>query len=300
MKGIKGVFYAILSSGTFGLIPLFTIPLVEELGVNEANVLFYRFFISSLLMGGVCLLRKNNLRIGGKLILSVLGLGLLYALTALFLVYSYNYIASGIATTIHFLYPLCVSLVMVFLFNEKQTKSLVVAAFLSLVGVALMCWTGGELHLLGVLLSGMTVLTYGFYIVGLNQLTNKGVSADVLTFYVILTGAILFFIYAQFDGGGVDPIPSFRAGLYLLLLAFLATVISDFALVLAVKHAGSTVTAVLGAMEPLVAVSMGVLVFAEYFGVQSFIGLLLVLFSVILVILTSRKEATVKEHEIVK
>ncbi len=84
MKGIKGVFYAILSSGTFGLIPLFTIPLVEELGVNEANVLFYRFFISSLLMGGVCLLRKNNLRIGGKLILSVLGLGLLYALTALF------------------------------------------------------------------------------------------------------------------------------------------------------------------------------------------------------------------------
>lgn len=300
MKGIKGVFYAILSSGTFGLIPLFTIPLVEELGVNEANVLFYRFFISSLLMGGVCLLRKNNLRIGGKLILSVLGLGLLYALTALFLVYSYNYIASGIATTIHFLYPLCVSLVMVFLFNEKQTKSLVVAAFLSLVGVALMCWTGGELHLLGVLLAGMTVLTYGFYIVGLNQLTNKGVSADVLTFYVILTGAILFFIYAQFDGGGVDPIPSFRAGLYLLLLAFLATVISDFALVLAVKHAGSTVTAVLGAMEPLVAVSMGVLVFAEYFGVQSFIGLLLVLFSVTLVILTSRKEATVKEHEIVK
>lgn len=300
MKGIKGVFYAILSSGTFGLIPLFTIPLVEELGVNEANVLFYRFFISSLLMGGVCLLRKNNLRIGGKLILSVLGLGLLYALTALFLVYSYNYIASGIATTIHFLYPLCVSLVMVFLFNEKQTKSLVVAAFLSLVGVALMCWTGGELHLLGVLLAGMTVLTYGFYIVGLNQLTNKGVSADVLTFYVILTGAILFFTYAQFDGGGVDPIPSFRAGLYLLLLAFLATVISDFALVLAVKHAGSTVTAVLGAMEPLVAVSMGVLVFAEYFGVQSFIGLLLVLFSVTLVILTSRKEATVKEHEIVK
>lgn len=300
MKGIKGVFYAILSSGTFGLIPLFTIPLVEELGVNEANVLFYRFFISSLLMGGICLLRKNNLRIGGKLILSVLGLGLLYALTALFLVYSYNYIASGIATTIHFLYPLCVSLVMVFLFNEKQTKSLVVAAFLSLVGVALMCWTGGELHLLGVLLAGMTVLTYGFYIVGLNQLTNKGVSADVLTFYVILTGAILFFIYAQFDGGGVDPIPSFRAGLYLLLLAFLATVISDFALVLAVKHAGSTVTAVLGAMEPLVAVSMGVLVFAEYFGVQSFIGLLLVLFSVTLVILTSRKEATVKEHEIVK
>ena len=291
LAGLKGIMFAIISSGTFGLIPLFTIPLVKELGMSEANILFYRFFLSTIMMAVICLARRSNLKIKLKDLIPIFALGALYALTALFLVYSYNYISSGVATTIHFLYPICVSFLMVAFFKEEKSKSLFFAAFISLIGVALMCWTGsGSMSMMGVFLAALTIITYGVYIVGLNQLKVCQLPADVLTFYVILAGAVIFFLYAQFDGGGIQAIPSVDAGLHLLALAFLATVVSDFALILAVKYAGSTVTAILGSMEPLVAVSVGVLVFSEHFTFQSLIGLVLILISVLLVILSDQQK----------
>lgn len=291
LSGFKGVLFAIISSGTFGLIPLFTIPLVEEQHMNEGNILFYRFGLSSIMMLLICLAKKSDLRISLKHIAPIFALGLLYALTALFLVYSYNYIASGIATTIHFLYPICVSFMMVVFFKEQKSKALIFAALLSLIGVGLMCWTGsGTVSMIGVVLSALTIITYGVYIVGLNQMNVGKLPADVLTFYVILAGAIIFLIYAYVDHGGVTRIPNFTAGINLVALAFLATVVSDFALILAVKYAGSTITAILGSMEPLVAVCVGVLVFSEYFSIQSAIGLVLILSSVVLVVIADQRK----------
>ena len=290
LNGVKGILFAIISSGTFGLIPLFTIPLINNMGMSESNILFYRFTLSLLMMGAICKVRGNSFKIERKQIIPIFILGALYALTALFLVYSYNYIASGIATTIHFLYPLCVSFLMVCFFKEKRSNALLVAALLSLIGVALMCWTGsGSFNLLGMGLAALTIITYGVYIVGLNQSGVGNLPADILTFYVILAGAFIFLLYAQFTTG-LAPIPSTKAVYYLVALAFLATVISDLTLILAVKYAGSTVTAILGSMEPLVAVTVGVLVFSEYFSMHSFIGLLLILTSVGLVILADQRK----------
>ena len=291
LSGFKGVLFAIISSGTFGLIPLFTIPLVKEQNMNEGNILFYRFGMSAVMMLLICLAKKSNLRIRLKDIAPIFALGLLYALTALFLVYAYNYIPSGIATTIHFLYPICVSFMMVMFFKEQKSKALIFAALLSLIGVGLMCWTGsGSVSMIGVILSALTIITYGVYIVGLNQMNVGKLPADVLTFYVILAGAIIFLIYAYVDHDGVAAIPSVTAGVNLIALAFLATVVSDFALILAVKYAGSTVTAILGSMEPLVAVCVGVLVFSDYFSLQLAVGLALILSSVVLVVVADHRK----------
>ena len=128
-----------------------------------------------------------------KHLISIIGLGALYALTALFLIYSYHYITSGVATTIHFLYPICVSFLMVVFFKEQKSKSLFLAASLSLIGVALMCWSGGgSIRLMGIGLAALTILTYGIYIVALNQLDIGKLPAEVLTFYVLLGGCVIF------------------------------------------------------------------------------------------------------------
>lgn len=289
-NGIKGILYAMISSGTFGLIPLFTIPLVGEMGMNEPNILFYRFLISMLLMGAICIVRGDSFKISSKDIAPIFSLGVLYALTGLFIIYSYNYISSGLATTIHFLYPICVSFLMVVFFKEQKSKSLLIAALLSLVGVALMCWSGtGEMSLIGIGLAALTILTYGMYIVGLNQSKVGQLPANTLTFYILLAGSFIFLVYTQ-STTGISAIPSLKAAGYLVGLAFLATVISDLTLILAVKHTGSTVTAILGSMEPLVAVTVGVLVFSEFFSYQSLIGFVLILLSVVLVILADQRK----------
>lgn len=298
LKGLKGVLLAILSSGTFGLIPLFAIPLINKMGVMEPTVLFYRFALSALMMLPICLVRGHSMKIAKSYILPIFGLGALYALTALFLIYSYRHISSGVATTIHFLYPLCVSFLMVVFFKEQKSKSLLVAAVLSLIGVALMCWTGSSnMNWMGVGLSALTILTYGSYIVGINQSKVGKLPGDILTFYIILASTVIFLIYALLAQGGIGSVPSLEAWINLSALAFFATVVSDFTLIMAVKYAGSTVTAILGSMEPLVAVVVGIVVFSEYFSYQTFVGLLLILASVGLVILSSqyKKKRLIKE-----
>lgn len=291
MKSFKGVIYALVSSGTFGLIPLFSIPLMTDSGMGLPSILFYRFLFSTILMGAICLFKKESFKISPKNIITLGWLGMLYAATAMCLIYSYKYIPSGLATTIHFLYPIAVSFLMVAFFKERKSIILFLAAVLSLIGVALLCWSGeGSINMVGVVIAALTVITYSVYIVGINQSSVGKMNAEILTFYILASGAILFFIFAVSSSEGVELIPNTMALWRLLLLAFLPTVISDLTLILAIKYAGSTITSILGSMEPLVAVLIGVFYFSEYFNLNSGFGILLILVSVSLVIIFGKQK----------
>lgn len=291
MKSLKGIIYALISSGTFGLIPLFSIPLMLDSHMGLPSILFYRFLFSTLLMGGICFFKKENFKISKKNIITIGWLGTLYAATAMCLIYSYKYIPSGLATTIHFLYPIAVSFLMVAFFKERKSIVLFLAAILSLLGVTLLCWSGeGSISMIGVAIASLTVITYSVYIVGINQSSVNKMSPEILTFYILLSGAVLFFIFAATSSTGIESIPNVTAFWRLSLLAFLPTVISDLTLILAIKYAGSTITSILGSMEPLVAVLIGVLYFSEYFNLNSAFGILLILVSVSLVIVFGRRK----------
>lgn len=296
MKSFKGIIYALISSGTFGLIPLFSIPLMTSGEIGLPSILFYRFLFSTILIGAVCLFRKHSFAISTRNILVVFFLSLLYAATALCLIYSYLYIPSGVATTIHFLYPIFVSFLMVVFFKEKKSLTLLVAAILSIVGVGFLCWhDSGDASMIGILIVSLTIITYGLYIVGINKSGVDKMNAEVLTFYILLAGCLLFLLYAL-GTTGVDAMPSPSSFNFyrLILLALLPTVVSDLTLILAIKYAGSTITSILGSMEPLVAVLVGVYFFGEHFDLYSFWGLFLVLLSVALVIVMSNKAKQVK------
>lgn len=293
MKNLKGVVLALVSSSTFGLIPLFSVPLLKE-GLQIPSIMFYRFLFSTLIMGVACLLQKRNFSIQLNKLTIIFALGLFYAFTAIGLIFSYTFIPTGIATTIHFLYPVLVTVIMVFLFKERKSLSLILSAILSIVGVAFLCWSGNTiLNPIGIIVALSTVVTYAVYIVGVNKSGVGEIDSHILTFYILLVGAIVFCIFGLFSTG-IQPISSSKEWFNLLLLAFLPTVISDLTLILAIKYAGSTTTSILGSMEPLVAVCIGVYFFSESFGYQNFVGLLLVIMSVILVILSKRNSVISK------
>lgn len=290
MKSLKGIIFALISSGTFGLIPLFALPILKEGTLGLTSILFYRFFFSAILMGIICLFQKRNMIIDVKNFKSIFFFSFLYAATALSLTFAYSLIPSGVATTIHFLYPVFVSLLMITFFKEKKSIVLFIAAIISLVGVGMLCWNGaGALDILGVVVALSTVVTYGLYIVGINQSDAGKINAEVLTFYILLCGAVLFCLIALFDNGIQAIPPDFNTWFRLILLAFLPTVVSDLTLILAIKHAGSTVTSILGSMEPLVSVLIGVYYFHEHFDFYMLIGFLLIILSVFLIIFFSKK-----------
>ena len=284
MKRFKGILFALISSTTFGLVPFFSINLLDE-RMHAYSILTYRFGIGALILGSIALLRGQSFRITRQEAVNLFALGFLYALTSLGLILSYQYIPSGVATTIHFLYPVVVTGIMVLLFKEKKSPVLMLCALISLLGVGLLSWNGGEsLSREGILLVLMTVVTYALYIVGVNKSGVCRIDSLPLTFFVLLNATAVLFAYASLTHG-IQPLPTGRAALNAVLLALIPTVISNLTLVLAVKNVGSTVTAILGSMEPVTAVVVGICYFHEAFNGRYAAGLVLIIAAVTLVVL---------------
>lgn len=285
MHNFKGIFYAVVSSATFGLVPLFSIPLLQA-GMASPAILFYRMLIAALMTGVVVLFTRRTLRIPGRDAAVLALLAVMYAATALGLLRSYDYIPSGVATTVNFLYPLVVTLAMTLFFRERSSVWIAVAVFISLVGVALLAWgdTGQNDPARGLAFAAMTVATYAVYIIGVMKSRAARLDPLVVAFYVLIFSAVLFLVYAL-ASSGLKVAGTWPAWRNLLLLALLPTVLSNLTLVLAVQRIGPTMTSILGSMEPLTAVLVGVVHFGEQFSFDDTIGLILVVTAVVIVIL---------------
>lgn len=316
MRSIRGLIMAILSSATFGLIPLFSIPLMEnsnvELQLNLDNVCFYRFLFSAMLMGIIVFLNyacKNKGNFSFRRVayeafsLTPKQLGLLmlisifYASTSIFLTASYTIgeIPSGIATTMHFLYPVFVTAMMILFFGEKFTALKALSVMLAFGGVFFLSGAsfneGISLNPLGLLFVLVTIFTYGSYIIGVNNLKPiASINGMKLTFYVLAFSCLLFCGNIVVKGGSFQPLVTFHQWWNILALAFVPTLISDLTLVYAIQIIGSTTTAILGCMEPLTAVLVGISVFGEKLNTSQGIGMILVFIAVYLVILTQKKK----------
>lgn len=120
MNKFNGFLYGLLSSASFGLIPLFTIPAMRE-GMHFESILFYRFLFACLALGCILLLDKQSFRISRKEIPSLSLLAFLYLMSAVFLFWGYKFMASGVATTIHFMYPVLTTLIMM-IFSAKRSQ----------------------------------------------------------------------------------------------------------------------------------------------------------------------------------
>lgn len=287
---ITGVAYAVISSTTFGLIPLFTLSLLA-LDVGSPTILCYRFMLAALAMAVVMLFTRRSFRLSLDKVAVVAVLAILYATTAILLLESYKYIPSGVATTIHFLYPLAVTLTMAWLFREHISSITYIAVVLSLIGVALLAWgdhAEGDFGR-GVTYALVTVVTYAAYIVGVMRSRASKIDSIVLTFYVLVFGALLFFIYALATDG-IEALHTWSSWRDIIMLALVCTVLSDYTLILAIKRIGSTKTSILGSMEPLTAVIVGVIYFGERVDVVSVVGLVLIICAVVVVIVQNGVE----------
>ena len=116
----KGILYAAVSSSTFGLAPFFSVMLLN-IGFSSFEVLSYRWGIASLTLILFGWLSGCNFRLNKKDFGTVFLLSLFRAATSLSLLIAYQNIASGVASIIHFMYPLAVAMSMILFFHEKRS-----------------------------------------------------------------------------------------------------------------------------------------------------------------------------------
>jgi len=249
---------------------------------------------------------------------TLIALGLLFVISSLTLYCSFLYMDSGVACSLLFVYPVMTAVLMAMLYGEKITKATAAAIALSLAGVLLLYKGDGEtvLSTVGVLLVMVSALSYALYIIvanrasapesGLEASHNRfskylphratihrlDMSAMKLSFYVLIVCAVSMILFSLTSPERhLMPLATGREWGYSLMLAIVPTVFSLVSMGIAVRIIGSTPTAIMGALEPLTAVVIGLTVFHEALTVNLVAGILLILTAVITIILSKGKAA---------
>lgn len=286
---MRGIVMSSLASISFGFIPLFTLPMMT-MGLRTPSILAYRFLLAALVMLPILLYRKINLRISLREGLLLLSLGLIYICSAMGLQLGYLYMPTGVATVIHFTYPVYVILLLLLFFRQRPSFITLIAIVLAFVGVVAISGGGNggkPIALEGFLIVAATGLAYASYMVIVNKSVLSTMNNIKLSFYALLFCGTGFLIIAHF-WGGVQPLPNQKAWGLMILLAILPTVIANITLVEGVKMCGSTLSSVLGSLEPLTAVVIGVLIFNEPLKTANIVGIVLIISSVLLIALSGK------------
>ena len=236
----KGYLLAVIAAATYGMNPLFALPLYKA-GMNPDSVLFFRYLFAIPLLAVMIKARGRNFRLQRREVLPLVVMGVLMALSSLTLFQSYNYMGAGIASTLLFVYPIMVALIMALVFKEKVTLQTTLCILLALCGIGLLYKgsDGSTLSLPGTLLVFASALSYAIYIVGANRPTLKNIPTVKLTFYVLVFGLSLFVGTTKGCTDVVVP-QHWYFWLNLVALALFPTAISFLCTTEAVHHIGAT------------------------------------------------------------
>ena len=290
-NAIIGYPAGIITGITYGLNPLFAKPLMNA-GASTEAILFFRYGIAVVLLGAYLLLKKENFRITLRQAGVLLSLGLLYTASSAFLFEAYKYIASGLATTLVFLFPAMVAIIMVFL---KVVPSWPVWLSIAATFAGVMIMTGGagteKVNPLGVWFSIASAFVYALFIVIINR--SKAISSipnALLTFYALLTGTLFFIARCSLSGAelmaGLD---GGSAWCNLIGLAVLPTIVSTASLAVATRNIGATKASVLGVFEPITAILVGTAVFGEALTPNIITGILISIVAVTFMIMLTKR-----------
>ena len=281
---VKGYLCAFISAFTYGLIPLFMIPIKKEESFSVDATLFYRFLIASGAIVFFLFYQKERLRISFREGLIMNLLGILYALSAEFLFLAYDYLSPGIASTIFFSYPIIVALVLILFYKEKLTIPTLLSLLLVVVGVGVLSIKKGEaLNYIGLGISLLGALVYALYILIVNKVRIES-SGVKISFYSMLFSSLYFLVKSLLLRESIS-ISSWALAGDLTLFAIITTSLSLVTLVYAVRYIGSTPTAIMGAFEPIVAVLISVGLFGEQLTPSLVIGGMVIITGVLIDIL---------------
>lgn len=281
---VKGYILGVIAAASYGTNPLFALPLLGA-GIDAYSVLFLRYFFAIPILALMMVARGRGFGLRRSQVLPLIVFGLMMAFSSLALYVSYAYIGAAIASTLLFVYPILVTVIMAVGYHERITILTVLCILLATAGIGLLYRgdDGAVLNPYGLLLVFLSALSYAIYLVAVNKGQMKEIPTLKLTLYVIVFGLFLFafrFKPATFAVLNARPLLWLSA----LSMALFPTALSLLCTSAAIQKIGSTPVAILGAMEPVTAVAIAILIFNEPLSLRLALGMLLVILSVTLII----------------
>ena len=292
---LNGVFYASISSASFGFSPLFTLGLLAA-GLSTFDILSYRWLIAGIVLMIYAFCKKKSLRLNSfdeawKIIL----LSVLRSITSITLLIGYANISSGIASTINFMYPVIVAVCMMLFFGEKRSSIDIAAIGASILGVYLLASgdsiivAGGNTGL-GLTCSLISAFTFGVYYIVMKQVRADKIEVVKFTTWIMMLSAAYFIICAYIFEGKLSAVCDSRSWMNIIGLGLWATMVSNITGVKAIRRIGPTYTSILGALQPVTAVLLGVFFLGEHLYIRSCIGITLILVAVSIIVMHQKKK----------
>lgn len=284
MSKFLGIFFGMLSAVAYGTNPLFGVRLIRA-GFPVDSMMFWRFFGAAVLLAPVALFsERGGLRVPLRAVGWLALLGALFAFSAEALFWSFTKMSAGVASTLLFSYPIFTALIMSLFFGEKFGLAVFSSIFLAVAGVAAIALDGAELSVdfLGSVFVLLSALSYAFYMVIIKKASPlAGIGGLKLTLWVLGLASVFTFAKCAVAGGVAAPQTASEI-LDSCGLALIPTAVSTTAIAYSVKYAGPTVAAVLGAFEPLTAVSLSVVFLGESCTANLVAGIVLIVSAVVI------------------
>ena len=291
MKGTtKGYILGAVAAISYGTNPLFAVPLYE-MGLSVGSVLFYRYVLATLILGLVMLKRGDSFRLAPRQIPLMFIQGVLFALSSVGLFEAYNYMDVGLASTMLFVEPVIIALILWIFYRQRISLATFIAILISIAGVVCLANPGPGAHVtgIGMVLVVLSALSYSIYMVLINKTSLRSLAGPTLTFYSLLFGITVFIV--QLKGlSQLQGVPANPLGLACMAgISVFPTIVSILTVAVAVQLIGSVPVSILGALEPVTGVVIGVFVFSELLTLKAVAGIVLILAAVFVLVSSPTK-----------
>ncbi len=284
MNRTKGVLLTILAASSFGFIPLFA-KIAYANGFNPYTFTLFRSLFASIELFILLKIRKINYTLEKEQYITLFKTSLIgYSLAILTLSLSYNYMSTGLATIIHFIYPVAVMVGSTFFFNEKIDNRIIFSLILSLTGMYFLVGFGSleSTSIIGVLLSLFSGIFYAYYVIIVAHGNIRKINSFVLIFYISLFNSCILFVISIFMGK-LESNFAFKGIVSTILVALVANLIGMVSFKAGLKIISATTAAILSTFEPITSLILGMLVFKEVLSWNHIVGSILIITSVTLV-----------------
>lgn len=271
----------IVSAFIYGVSPILA-KVTYEGGANGITLTFLRASLCVPLLYVMMKADKKSLRLTKTelkrvIILSVFG----GAFPMILLYMSYSYISAGLATTLHFIYPLIIVIASSFLFRERMTKIKLAAVILVTIGVFLFVDISKASNIKGIILALLSGIFYSFYVIYIEKSGLDSMDYLKLTFYYLVIMSVSTLIFGLcVHGISFDMSP--KAWAYSVLISFLVTILAVPLFQIGVRNEGASTAGILSTFEPITSIALGAMFLGEIVGVWQLIGGCMILTGVVM------------------
>ena len=270
------------SAAFFGFIPLFVKTICAG-GGNTVSAAFYRFFLSLPVLYLYLRSQGVSMEITGRQLAKIVLITMFgYGGTAVLLFSSYNFIPSGMSTTIHFMYPVFTILGCMIFLKEKVSSLKILCVALCFGGVLLFYNSEGGGNLPGMGLAFVSGITYAFYTIYLGKSGLQEMGSLKLIFYMNAVAAAMILVMALLTEQFTVQMTPLAWGTA-IFFASATSLIGVLGYQIGVRYIGPQSAAILSTFEPITSVIIGILVYQETFTPRTILGCLCILASVVIV-----------------